>query len=200
MKLAQHLHMRRAKSHKSARVARHRNLQEIETMNSRESVHRTLVTASAPAGLEPRAVQDIASALTVVLADMFALYIKTKNFHWHVSGPHFRDYHLLLDEQSEQIFAATDAIAERVRKIGGTTLRSIGHIARLQRVADNDEGYVGPEDMLAELLEDNRHLAVRLRGAHALCDEGGDVAGASLIENWIDEAEHRAWYLHEATR
>jgi starvation-inducible DNA-binding protein len=200
MKLAQHLYMRRAKSHKSARVAHHRNLQEIETMNSRESVHRTLVTASAPAGLEPRAVQDIASALTVVLADMFALYIKTKNFHWHVSGPHFRDYHLLLDEQSEQIFAATDAIAERVRKIGGTTLRSIGHIARLQRVADNDEGYVGPEDMLAELLEDNRHLVVRLRGAHALCDEGGDVAGASLIENWIDEAEHRAWYLHEATR
>jgi starvation-inducible DNA-binding protein len=200
MKLAQHLHMRRAKTHKSARVAHHRNLQEIETMNSRESVHRTLVTASAPAGLEPRAVQDIASALTVVLADMFALYIKTKNFHWHVSGPHFRDYHLLLDEQSEQIFAATDAIAERVRKIGGTTLRSIGHIARLQRVADNDEGYVGPEDMLAELLEDNRHLAVRLRGAHALCDEGGDLAGASLIENWIDEAEHRAWFLHETSR
>jgi starvation-inducible DNA-binding protein len=184
MKLAQNVHIR----------------QEIETMNSRESVHRTLVTARVSAGIELRAVQDIASALTAILADMFALFIKTKNFHWHVSGPHFRDYHLLLDEQSEQIFAATDAIAERVRKIGGTTLRSIGHIARLQRVADNDEGYVGPEDMLAELLEDNRHLAVRLRGAHALCDEGGDLAGASLIENWIDEAEHRAWFLHEASR
>jgi starvation-inducible DNA-binding protein len=131
---------------------------------------------------------------------MFALYIKTKNFHWHVSGPHFRDYHLLLDQQSEQILAATDAIAERVRKIGGATLHSIGHIARLQRVADNDEGYVAPEDMLAELLEDNRQLAVNLRGVHGLCDEGGDVAGASLIENWVDEAEHRAWLLYEATR
>jgi starvation-inducible DNA-binding protein len=169
-------------------------------MNARESIQRTLGTTPASAGFEARAVGGIASALTVVLADMFALYIKTKNFHWHVSGPHFRDYHLLLDEQSEQILAATDAIAERVRKIGGTTLHSIGHIARLQRVADNDEGYVPPEDMLAELLEDNRQLAVNLRGAHALCDEGGDIAGASLIENWIDEAEHRAWFLYETTR
>jgi starvation-inducible DNA-binding protein len=175
-----------------------RNLQEIEKMNVRESAHRRLVTT--PAGFEPRAVGDIASALTVILADMFALYIKTKNFHWHVSGPHFRDYHLLLDEQSEQIFAATDAIAERVRKIGGSTLHSIGHIARLQRVADNDEEYVAPEDMLAELMDDNRQLAASFRGAHALCDEYGDVAGASLIENWIDEAQHRAWFLHEATR
>jgi starvation-inducible DNA-binding protein len=131
---------------------------------------------------------------------MFALYIKTKNFHWHVSGPHFRDYHLLLDEQSEQIFGATDAMAERVRKIGGTTLRSIGHIARLQRVADNDEGYVPPEDMLVELLEDNRQLVVSLQAAHGLCDESDDVASASLIENWIDEAEHRAWFLYETTR
>jgi starvation-inducible DNA-binding protein len=169
-------------------------------VNAGESTHRTLGTRPASVGIEPRAGADIASALTVILADMFALYIKTKNFHWHVSGPHFRDYHLLLDEQSEQIFAATDAIAERVRKIGGTTLRSIGHIARLQRVADNDEGYVSPEDMLAELLEDNRQLAINLRVAHAVCDEGGDVAGASLIENWIDEAEHRAWFLHETTR
>jgi starvation-inducible DNA-binding protein len=169
-------------------------------MNARESAHRTLGTAHVSAAFEPGAVEDIASALTVILADMFALYIKTKNFHWHVSGPHFRDYHLLLDEQSEQIFAATDAIAERVRKIRGTTLHSIGHIARIQRVADNDERYVAPEDMIAELLEDNRHLAVSLRGAHALCDEGGDVAGASLIENWIDEAEHRAWFLYETTR
>jgi starvation-inducible DNA-binding protein len=173
---------------------------EIETMNARESAHRTLGKTLATTGLEPRASGGIASALTVVLADMFALYIKTKNFHWHVSGPHFRDYHRLLDEQSEQIFAATDAIAERVRKIGATTLHSIGHIARLQRVADNDEGYVPAEDMLAELLEDNRRLTVSLRGVHVLCDEGGDVASASLIENWIDEAEHRAWFLYETTR
>ena len=169
-------------------------------MNARESARRTLGPTNGSPGLEPRVVGDIASALTGILADMFALYIKTKNFHWHVSGPHFRDYHLLLDEQSEQIFAATDAIAERVRKIGGTTLHSIGHIARLQRVADNDEGYVAPEDMLAELLEDNRQLAISLRGVHALCDEGGDIAGASLIEIWIDEAERRAWFLFETTR
>jgi starvation-inducible DNA-binding protein len=169
-------------------------------MNARESARRTLGPTNGSPGLESRFVGDIASALTGILADMFALYIKTKNFHWHVSGPHFRDYHLLLDEQSEQIFAATDAIAERVRKIGGTTLHSIGHIARLQRVADNDEGYVAPEDMLAELLEDNRQLAISLRGVHALCDEGGDVAGASLIEIWIDEAERRAWFLLETTR
>jgi starvation-inducible DNA-binding protein len=169
-------------------------------MNARESARRTLGPTHGSPGLESRVVGDIASALTGILADMFALYIKTKNFHWHVSGPHFRDYHLLLDEQSEQIFASTDAIAERVRKIGGTTLHSIGHIARLQRVADNDEGYVAPEDMLAELLEDNRQLAISLRGVHALCDEGGDVAGASLIEIWIDEAERRAWFLLETTR
>jgi starvation-inducible DNA-binding protein len=169
-------------------------------MNARETAHRTPEATPARAGIEQHASGNIASALTAVLADMFALYIKTKNFHWHVSGPHFRDYHLLLDEQAEQIFAATDSVAERVRKIGGRTLRSIGHIARLQRVADNDEGYVAPEDMLAELLEDNRQLAVSLRGTHALCDEAGDIAGASLIENWIDEAEQRAWFLDETTR
>jgi starvation-inducible DNA-binding protein len=169
-------------------------------MNARESARRTLEPTRGSPDLESSVVGNIASALTGILADMFALYIKTKNFHWHVSGPHFRDYHLLLDEQSEQIFAATDAIAERVRKIGGTTLHSIGHIARLQRVADNDEGYVAPEDMLAELLEDNQQLAISLRGVHALCDEGGDVAGASLIEIWIDEAERRAWFLLETTR
>src|SRR5271168_3621583 len=140
-----------------------------------------------PTGFEPSAIARISAALTVTLADYFALYVKTKNFHWHVSGPHFRDYHLLMDEQGEQIFAATDAIAERVRKIGGTTLHSIGHIARLKRVADNDEAYVAPEDMLAELLEDNRQLVISLRGVHTLCDEAGDVAGASLIEIWIDE-------------
>jgi starvation-inducible DNA-binding protein len=169
-------------------------------MNARETAHRTLEATPASAEFDCRAAGDIAAELTVVLADMFALYIKTKNFHWHVSGPHFRDYHLLLDEQAEQIFAATDSVAERVRKIGGKTLHSIGHIARLQRVADNDEGYVAPEDMLAELLEDNRQLAGNLRGAHVLCDEAGDVAGASLIENWIDEAELRAWFLNETTR
>jgi starvation-inducible DNA-binding protein len=169
-------------------------------MNARVSADRTLRPAHESPGLESRVVGEIAPALTGILADMFALYIKTKNFHWHVSGPHFRDYHLLLDEQSEQIFAATDAIAERVRKIGGTTLHSIGQIARLQRVADNDEAYVAPEDMLAELLEDNRQLAISLRGVHALCDEAGDVAGASLIEIWIDEAERRAWFLLETTR
>jgi starvation-inducible DNA-binding protein len=169
-------------------------------MDTREATRRALGNTTLSTGLAPRASADIASALTVILADMFALYIKTKNFHWHVSGPHFRDYHLLLDEQAEQIFATTDTIAERVRKIGGTTLRSIGHIARLQRVADNDEGYVPPEDMLAELLDDNRRLTVNLREVHALCDEGGDVAGASLIEMWIDEAERRAWFLYEATR
>ena len=167
---------------------------------TRESVRRTPGPTRLSPGPEFRAVEDIASAMTVILADMFALYIKTKNFHWHVSGPHFHDYHLLFDEQSEQILAATDAIAERVRKIGGRTLRSIGHIARIQRVADNDEGYVSPEDMLEELQEDNSKLADRLRGVHELCDQRGDIAGASLIENWIDEAERRAWFLYETTR
>jgi starvation-inducible DNA-binding protein len=135
-----------------------------------------------------------------VLADMFALYLKTKNFHWHVSGPHFRDYHLLLDEQAGQIFATTDDIAERVRKIGGTTLRSIGHVARLQRVLDNDAEFVTPLDMLAELREDNKELTARLRETHDLCDEHRDMATASLIENWIDEAERRVWFLFEAAR
>jgi starvation-inducible DNA-binding protein len=143
---------------------------------------------------------DIAGALNACLADSFALYLKTKNFHWHVSGPHFRDYHLLLDEQAAQIFAATDDMAERVRKVGGTTIRSIGHIARLQRVLDNDADFVTPEDMLAELRDDNLQIADRLRETHGLCDEAGDVATASLIENWIDEAERRVWFLFEATR
>jgi starvation-inducible DNA-binding protein len=131
---------------------------------------------------------------------MFGLYMKTKNFHWHLSGPHFRDYHLLLDEQGEQIFATTDAIAERVRKIGGTTLRSIGHIARLQRIADNDADFVTPMNMLAELRDDNKQLVVSMRGTHNLCDEHGDVATASLLEIWIDEAERRTWFLFEAAR
>jgi starvation-inducible DNA-binding protein len=153
-----------------------------------------------PTDLQPRAVQEIAGALNRVLADVFALYLKTKNFHWHVSGPHFRDYHLLLDEQGEQIFAITDDIAERVRKIGGTTLRSIGQISRLQRVLDNDADFVTPLDMLAELRDDNKQLVASLREVHAICDEHNDVATASLIENWIDEAERRTWFLFEATR
>jgi starvation-inducible DNA-binding protein len=169
-------------------------------MNARVTETAPHGTASMPSGFAPNAVAEISAALTALLADLFALYVKTKNFHWHVSGPHFRDYHLLLDEQSEQIFAATDAIAERVRKIGGVTLHSIGEIARLQRVADNDRQYVAAQHMLAELCEDNAQLAVRLRSAHSLCDEHGDVASESLIENWIDEAEHRVWFLYEATR
>jgi starvation-inducible DNA-binding protein len=169
-------------------------------MNLRDKRLELTVSTYDSGNSEPRPIDAIASSLTILLADMFALYVKTKNFHWHVHGPHFRDYHLLLDEQSSQIFATTDDIAERVRKIGGTTLRSIGHIARLQRIADNDEGNVGPQDMLAELRDDNRQLTVSLRSVHSLCDEYGDVASASLIENWIDEAEHRTWFLAESCR
>jgi starvation-inducible DNA-binding protein len=131
---------------------------------------------------------------------VFALYLKTKNFHWHMSGPHFRDYHVLLDEQSDQIYAMTDPIAERVRKVGGSTLRSIGHIARLQRISDNDADYVEPSDMLGELREDNISLATRLRAAHETCEEHRDIATASLIEVWIDETERRSWFLFEAGR
>jgi starvation-inducible DNA-binding protein len=150
--------------------------------------------------LGANATKDIAAALTSLLADVFVLYLKTKNFHWHVSGPHFRDYHLMLDEQGEQIFAMTDDMAERARKIGGTTLRSIGHIARVQTLADNDADFVTPRDMLAELHSDNMQLASRMREVHAICDEHNDVATASLLENWIDEAERRAWFLFETTR
>jgi starvation-inducible DNA-binding protein len=153
-----------------------------------------------PSGLHPDATRDLTGALNLLLADLFALYFKTKNFHWHLSGPHFRDYHLLLDEQADQIFAITDTVAERVRKIGGGTLRSIGHVGRLQRVLDNDADYVTPLDMLAELREDNAQLAVRMRETHGLCEEHGDVASASLLEVWIDEAETRVWFLFEATR
>jgi len=161
---------------------------------------RRMAPLDTPTDLEPKAVRDISGALNILLADMFALYLKTKNFHWHISGPHFRDYHLLLDEQGEQIFATTDAIAERVRKIGGVTLRSIGQIKRLQRVLDNDADYVTPQDMLAELRDDNKELTARMRETHDLCAEGGDVATTSLLEVWIDEAERRAWFLFEATR
>jgi starvation-inducible DNA-binding protein len=153
-----------------------------------------------PTDLSPNATRDVAAALNLLLADTFALYVKTKNFHWHMSGPHFRDYHLLLDEHGDQIFAMTDALAERVRKIGGATLHSIGQITRLQRVLDNDAEYVAPLDMLAELRDDNKQMAAAMREAHGVCDENGDVASASLIEVWIDETERRTWFLFEATR
>jgi starvation-inducible DNA-binding protein len=155
---------------------------------------------STPSDLPATACKNISAAMNLILADVFALYVKTKNFHWHLSGPHFRDYHLLFDEQSDQVFAMTDAIAERVRKVGGTTLRSIGHIARTQRLLDNDASYVEPADMLAELQEDNKALAARLRGAHGVCEKYRDIATASLIEVWIDETERRTWFLFEAGR
>jgi starvation-inducible DNA-binding protein len=153
-----------------------------------------------PTDLTRSATKDIAGAMNAILADVFALYLKTKNFHWHMSGRHFRDYHLLLDEHGDQLFAMTDPIAERIRKIGGLTIKSIGHIARLQRVLDNDAEYVDPSDMIAELAEDNKTLAGRLREAHNVCDEHRDVATASLIEVWIDETERRTWFLSEIRR
>src|SRR5437868_9103984 len=165
-------------------------------MNPSES-RSPLVT---PTDLSSTATKDIAAAMNGLLADVFALYVKTKNFHWHASGPHFRDYHLLFDEQADQVFAMADPIAERIRKVGGTTLRSIGHIARTQRVLDNDAGYVDPSDMLAELRDDNRMLGSRLREAHELCGEHHDIGTESLIEAWIDETERRTWFLFEASR
>src|SRR6266853_4172696 len=167
------------------------NQQETGTMNLRETELRRVEPLDSIADFEPHAAAKISSALNTVLADMFALYVKTKNFHWHISGPHFREYHLLLDEQAAQIFAMTDNIAERARKIGGTTIRSIGHIARLQRLKDNDAVYVDPLDMLAELREDNRALAGSMREVHNLCAEENDVATTSLLETWIDETERR---------
>ena len=153
-----------------------------------------------PSDLGENAGRDIGGALNAVLADVFALYLKTKNFHWHMSGPHFRDYHLMMDEQSAQLFAMSDPLAERVRKVGGRTLHSIAHIARLQRVLDNDAEYVDPLDMLAELREDNQQLVAHLREAHDLCNGHRDIASASQIEGWIDETEQRCWFLFEATR
>ena len=155
---------------------------------------------STPTDLGANATKDIAGALNALLADTFALYMKVKNFHWHVSGPHFRDYHLLLDEQAGQVFAMTDVLAERVRKIGGNTLRSIGDISRQQRIADNDAPYVDADDMLAELRDDNQRFIATMREARDVCDEHGDVATMSLLENYIDEAEKRVWFLYEATR
>lgn len=153
-----------------------------------------------PTDLSPQATKKVSEALNVLLADAFALYLKTKNFHWHISGRHFRDYHLLLDEQSDQIFATTDQLAERVRKIGGTTLKSIGQVAKLQTIKDNNEDYVPPREMLRELMQDNKHVAAAMRKAHEICDEAGDVASASILEVFIDETERRTWFLFEATR
>ena len=165
-----------------------------------ELIERQKSALATRSDIEPQAVKNISGALNALLADVFSLYLKTKNFHWHMSGPHFRDYHLLLDEHADQIFAMTDDIAERVRKIGGTTIRSIGHVARLKRIDDNDAEFVTPEDMLAELRENELALIHSMRAAHDLCDEAGDVATASLLENWIDQTQRRNWFLFEATR
>ncbi len=153
-----------------------------------------------PTDLKPDATKKISAALNAALADVFAIYMKTKNFHWHMSGPHFRDYHLLLDEQADQLFAMTDPMAERIRKLGGTTLRSTGHVGRTQRIKDNDAEYVEPTEMLAELCEDNKGLAHHLREAHGICEEAHDIATASLLEVWTDETERRTWFLFESSR
>ncbi|MCP1646923.1 starvation-inducible DNA-binding protein [Pseudomonas nitroreducens] len=165
-----------------------------------KAVPRRAPALATPSDLSKNATRDLSAALNRLLADVFALYLKTKNFHWHVSGPHFRDYHLLLDDHATEIFAMTDAIAERNRKIGGNTIRSIGHISRLKRILDNDAEFVQPLDMLAELQEDNKSLTSYMREVHDLCDEYHDIATASLIENWIDETEQRTWFLFETSR
>src|SRR5436189_1332491 len=176
------------------------NMRRNNSTKTTELAQRRGAPLATRTDLSQAATEDIAAAMNAILADVFALYVKTKNFHWHMSGPHFRDYHLLLDEHADQLFAMTDPIAERVRKIGGLTLRSIGNISRTQRVLDNDAEYVEPLDMLAELADDNKTLAARLRETHNVCDEHRDVATASLIEVWIDETERRTWFLFEATR
>jgi len=167
---------------------------------AKDAKSRRAAALATPTDLGANATKELTGGLNILLADVYALYIKTKNFHWHVSGPHFRDYHLLLDEQATQIDAMTDPIAERVRKLGGSTIRSIGNIKRLQRVLDNDADYVTPHDMLAELREDNKEMLKHMRILHEVCDEYNDVATASLIENWIDETEQRVWFLFETGR
>src|SRR3569833_1291946 len=168
-----------------------------KTSNKSDKVAPDLDT---PTDLPQDAVDKISAALNTLLADAFALYLKTKNFHWHVSGRHFRDYHLMLDEQSDAIFATTDQLAERVRKLGGTSVRSIGQIAKLQTINDNNEEYVPPREMLRELMEDNKHVAAAMRKAHDVCDDNDDIASASMLENFIDETERRTWFLFEASR
>ena len=170
-------------------------------MTSRSELHaRRQEPLATPSDISAEGVKQIAGALNALLADVFAVYLKTKNFHWHMSGPHFRDYHLLLDGHGDQLFGITDEIAERVRKIGGITIRSIGHIARLQRVADNDAEFVTPSDMMSELLDDEKALVLAMRSVHALCDDAGDVATGSALETWIDQAQRRAWFLFETAR
>jgi len=166
----------------------------------RAAAERRVEPLDTPSDLTAEATRDVSAAMNKLLADVFALYMKTKNFHWHMSGPHFRDYHLLLDEHADQLFAMTDAMAERVRKIGGLTLRSVGQVSQLQRVEDNDAEYVEPMDMLAELREDNKTLAANLREAHDVCDEHSDLGTAAMLEVWVDETERRTWFLFEATR
>ncbi|HEY2712940.1 MAG TPA: DNA starvation/stationary phase protection protein [Chthoniobacterales bacterium] len=175
-------------------------MKKPNSLKTVELLHRRGASLATRTDLPASATKDVAGAMNAILADVFALYLKTKNFHWHMSGPHFRDYHLLLDEHADQLFAMTDPIAERVRKIGGPTLKSIGQISRTQRILDNDAEYVEPMDMLAELAEDNRTLVARLREAHNVCEEYRDVATASLIEVWVDETERRSWFLFETTR
>jgi starvation-inducible DNA-binding protein len=172
----------------------------VETKRRQELTTRRDARLLTPSDLTRTATKEVSGAMNAILADVFALYMKTKNFHWHMSGPHFRDYHLLLDEQADQLYAMTDPIAERIRKLGGLTIRSIGHIAQLQRVSDNNAEFVEPSDMLAELREDNKTLAARLREAHNVCEEHRDIATASLIEVWVDETERRAWFLFESGR
>ncbi len=172
-------------------------MSKVRTLEPRRKAAEALDT---PTDLSDEAVHDISAALNGVLADTFALYLKTKNFHWHISGPHFRDYHLMLDEQGEQIFETTDDLAERVRKVGGMTLHSIGEIAKLQRIADNDQNFVPPLEMLRELMDDNKTLVKSMRDAHEVADKHDDVATTSLLETFIDEAEKRVWFLFEASR
>ena len=169
-------------------------------MSSHTSEESKVAKTNVPDGFDTEQVKNLSSVLNALLADVFALYLKTKNFHWHMSGQHFRDYHLMLDEQASQIFEITDAIAERVRKVGGTTIRSIGHIARLQRITDSDQEFVPARDMLLELHGDNKGLVESLRAAHEVTAKANEYATTSLIEVWIDEAERRAWFLFEATR
>ena len=173
---------------------------ELTEDNARRLVQRRAMPLATPTDLKAAATKDIAGAMNAILADVFAMYLKTKNFHWHMSGPHFRDYHLMLDEQATELYAMTDPIAERIRKVGGSALRSIGHISKIQRVLDNDATYVEPMYMLGELRDDNKMLATRLREAHEVCGEHHDIVSASLIEVWIDETERRTWFLFEATR
>jgi len=168
--------------------------------NTRNLIARRMAPLSTPSDISTESVREIGGGLNALVADVFALYLKTKNFHWHMSGPHFRDYHLLLDDHGDQLFAMTDDLAERARKLGGPAIRSIGHIARLQRVIDNDADFVTPKDMLSELHEDEKALVLHMRALHTLCDDAGDVASASLLENFIDQSQRRSWFLFETTR